>query len=85
MFNVIFTKSLDHVDEIISKTWEYKDKNDAIALFNEQVKVLMNEAIENEYLKCKISMHRHKALIKLEDTHYVIAVVEDGGIFDQKN
>lgn len=83
MFNVIYTESLDRADDIISKSFEYEDEKDAIAFFNEEVKRLINEILGNEYLKCKISIYRHKALIKIENRHCVIAIVKDGGIFDK--
>ena len=80
MFNVIYTESLDNADDIISKSFDYED---AIALFNENVQRLMSEILGNEYLKSKISIHRHKALIKMENRHYVITIVKDGGILDK--
>ena len=84
MFNVIYTESLDNADDIISKSFDYEDEKDAIALFNEKVQKLMNEILGNEYLKSKISIHRHKALIKMENRHYVIAIVKDSGIFNSE-
>lgn len=76
--------SLDHADEVVAKTWSFQNKEDAVVLFNEKLLDVMNEAIGNEYLKCKVSMHKHKAIIHLMDTHYVIAIVEDDGIVKKK-
>ena len=84
MFNVIYTMSLDRADEVVAKTWSFENKENAVVQFNEKLLDVINEAIGNEYLQCKVSMHKHKAVIHLMDTHYVIAVVEDGGIFKNK-
>ena len=77
MYAVIYTKSLDNANEMVAKSYEYESKDDAIKLFNEYVLKVLNEALENEYLNCKMSITQHKALIKIEDTHYCIAVMLD--------
>ena len=77
MFNVIYTKSLEHADDIETKVWEYENLDLAIELFNEQVNKLVAEVLENEFLHANISIYRHKALIRIEGTHYCIAIVDD--------
>jgi len=77
MFKVIYTKTLDNADDIVAESWEYENLNLAIKLFNERVNKLVAEVLKNEFLKTKISIHRHKALIHIEDCHYCIAVVDD--------
>ncbi len=76
MFNVVYTKSLEHADDIETKVWEYENLDLAIELFNEQVNKLVAEVLENEFLHANISIHRHKALIRIEGTHYCIAIVD---------
>lgn len=75
MYKVIYTKSLDNADEVVAQIFEHKELQDAIESFNENVKYVMKLAFDNEYVNCKVSMHKHKALIKIEDTHYCIAIV----------
>ena len=77
MYNVVYTKSLEHADDIETKVWEYENLNLAIELFNEQVNKLITEVLENEFLHANISIYRHKALIRIEGTHYCIAIVDD--------
>ena len=77
MFKVVYTKSLDNVDDVVAESWEYENLDLAIQLFNERVNKLVAEVLENEFLKTKISIHRHKALIRIEDSHHCIAVVDD--------
>ena len=77
MFNVVYTKSLAHADDIETKVWESENLDLAIELFNEQVNKPVAEVLENEFLHANISIHRHKALIRIEGTHYCIAIVDD--------
>ena len=76
MFKVICTKTLENADEVVAESWEYETKDLAINLFNERVNRLMQEILNNEYFNAKISIHRHKALIRIESTHYCIAIVD---------
>ena len=76
-YHVIYTKTCDNVDEIIAQTYDYANKDDAIALFNERVNKLMAEVLENKWLNAKFSIYKNKALVKIENTHYCIAVVSD--------
>jgi len=77
MFKVIYTKTLDNADDIVAESWEYDNLDLAITLFNERVKKLLDEILGNEFIKSKISVHKHKAIIKMESTHYCLAVVDD--------
>ena len=77
MYNVVYTKSLEHADDIETKVWEYENLNLAIELFNEQVNKLVAEVLENKFSHANINIHRHKALIRIEGTHYCIAIVDD--------
>ena len=77
MYKVVYTKTLDRADEVVAESWEYENKDLAINLFNERVNMLMKEILDNEYYQAKISIHKHKALIRIESTHYCIAVVDD--------
>ena len=77
MYNVVYTKSLEYADDIETRVWEYETLDLAINLFNEQVNKLVAEILENEFLQAKISIHRHKALIRIEGTHYCISIVDD--------
>jgi len=74
---VIYTKTLSNADDVIAESFEYADKKDAIALFKERVNKLVNEILDNEFLNAKISIHKHVALIKIENTHHCISVVDD--------
>ena len=77
MYNVVYTKSLEHADDIETRLWEYEKLDSAVNLFNDQVNKLVAEVLENEFLQAKISIHKHKALIRIEGTHYCIAIVDD--------
>lgn len=77
MYKMIYTKTLDNVDEITAESWEYQKKEDAIALFKERVSMLLKEILGNEFLNAKISIHGHKALVKIESEHHCFAVVDD--------
>ena len=77
MYNVVYTKSLEHADDIETRVWEYENLDLAIKLFNDKVNKLVAEVLENEFLHANISIYRHKALIRIEGTHYCIAIVDD--------
>lgn len=77
MFKVVYTKSLDNVDDVVAESWECENLDLAIQLFNERVNKLVAEVLENAFLKAKISIYQHKALIRIEDIHYCIAIVDD--------
>ena len=79
MYNVVYTKSLEHADDIETRVWEYENLDLAIKLFNDQVNKLVAEVLENAFLHlhANISIYRHKALIRIEGTHYCIAIVDD--------
>lgn len=76
MYNVVYTKFIENADDIETKVWEYGNLNLAIELFNEQVNKLVAEVLENKFLHANINIHRHKALIRIEGTHYCIAIVD---------
>ena len=76
MYNVVYTKFIENADDIETKVWEYENLNLAIELFNEQVNKLVAEVLENKFLHANINIHRHKALIRIEGTHYCIAIVD---------
>ena len=76
MYKVVYTKSLEHADDIETRLWEYENLDSAVNLFNDQVNKLVAEVLENEFLQAKISIHKHKALIRIESTHYCIAIVK---------
>lgn len=76
MYKVVYTKSLEYADDIETRVWEYENLDSAVNLFNDQVNKLVAEVLENEFLQAKISIHKHKALIRIESTHYCIAVVK---------
>ena len=77
MYNVVYTKSLEHADDIETRAWEYENLDLAIKLFNDQVNKLVAEVLVNEFLNTNIGIYRHKALIRIEGTHYCIAIVDD--------
>ena len=76
MYNVVYTKSLEHADDIETRVWEYENLDSAVNLFNDQVNKLVAEVLENEFLQAKISIHKHKALIRIESTHYCIDIAK---------
>ena len=76
-YHVIYTKTRDNADEVIAQTYEFVNKDDAIALFKERINKLMAEVLENKWLESKFSIFKHKALIKIEGTHYCVALVSD--------
>ena len=76
MYKVVYTKSLEYADDIETRVWEYENLDSAVNLFNDQVNKHVAEVLENEFLQAKISIHKHKALIRIESTHYCIAVVK---------
>ena len=76
MFKVITTKTLDHADQIEANSIEFDNRDDAIAAFDTKLKQLVNDAFNNnEFLHIEISVHNYKALVKIEGTHYCIAIV----------
>ena len=82
MYQVVCTRTLDNVDDAQVHVFDYADKKDAIECFNEELSKTLKKAIDNEFLQVKMSMHNYRALIRFESTHCLIAIVEDGGIFD---
>ena len=77
MYKVIYTKTRDYADDVIAESTSFKDEKPAFELFNNYVNSLVNEMLYNELLNCKMSIHNHKAVIKIEGTHYCIAIVKD--------
>ena len=77
MYTVIYTKSLDNAGDMVAKSYEFTDKDTAIKAFNERIRKLLDKALGNEFLNCMMSITNHKALIKIESTHYCIAVMSD--------
>ena len=85
MYDVIYTKSRDNADEIVAKTWSFEKHEDACVLFKEHVKRLYDEALDNQFLNFKLSLHNYRAMVKIEGTHYVVALVKDKGILEDDN
>lgn len=85
MYQVIYTKTLDNADDMVAESWEYDNVYDAIKLFDERVNALVAEMLNNEQLNCKMSIHKHKALIKIEGTSYCIALTSDEQMLHLKN
>lgn len=74
MYKVIYTKSLENADDIEASVEVFEDINQARAAFDQIVKRLMYEALDNEYLNYKMSIHNHKALMKIEGQHYCVVL-----------
>lgn len=74
MISVIYTKSLDNADDIDVRVSQHEDRRSAISEFQKIVNDLVQETLDNEFFKTKISIHNYKALIRIEDVHYVIAI-----------
>jgi len=77
MFNVIYTVSCDSADEMITRMWQFKEKNDAINCFNKILQDHIDEIKNNSLLNVKLSIHHYRALVKIAGTHYCIAIVDD--------
>lgn len=74
MFHIIYTKSLDNVDELEANTIVCETIDTANELFDRLIKQLIDDAIANELIKLDLSMHGKKALIRVGSTHYVIVI-----------
>ena len=82
MYQVVCTKTLDNADDVAVKVLDYEDKKIAIKCFDEKVKTILDKVFKNEFLSVKVSMHARRALIHVENAHYLVALVKDGGLFD---
>ena len=74
MNRVICTTSRDAADDVEDSVEEFEDFNAARAAFDQRIKRLMYEALDNEFLNCTLSMHNHKALMRMEGTHYCVVL-----------
>ena len=74
MYKVIYTKTRDYASEIEAESIDFDSMDLAIAKFNELVKTYVNEILSNEFLRSNLNVYNHKALIKIEGTHYCIAI-----------
>lgn len=81
MYQVVCTCACDNADDAVVKVLDYTDKDTAVACFNEKLKELIGKAAANEYLQLKMSMHHHKALVQIEGTQYLVALIKNGGLF----
>ena len=43
MYKMIYTRTLDHADDIVAESWEYEKKEDAVALFYERLAKVWKE------------------------------------------
>ena len=78
-YKVIYTECLDDNEGILkAESWEYVDKADAIALFNERFNK-MTSSMLNDYslCKCKMVKEGYRAFIKIQGVHCCLAVVDD--------
>lgn len=74
MYIVIYTKSLDNAEDIEVKCWEFKDPGDAEKMFRDKVNEIVQMLLKNSLLHGKISIFANKALVKVEGTHYTVAI-----------
>ena len=84
MCTYIYTKTLDNADGVVAKSLNFENEDDAIECFNDKVKALVEEALSNEFLQFKMSMHKRKALVQIEGVHHCIAIVENGGLLQDE-
>ena len=77
MYKMIYTRTLDHADDIVAESWEYEKKEDAVALFYERLAKVWKEITNNEFLHTEISVYGHKAFVKIQSEHHCFAVVDD--------
>lgn len=75
MCKVIYTKSCDNADEMKVEEHSFDMLDKAISYFNDTVKSIVDVALNNEFLDVKMSMHKHKALIKIESEHHCVALI----------
>ena len=77
MYKGVYTKTRDHADEVVAESYEFSKIEDAARMFNERISQLFSKALDNHLLHTSISLHGRRALIKIEDAHHCLAVVDD--------
>lgn len=77
MYKVIYTATLDHAVDIVAKSWEYTDASVAVERYKEQVRSIVDKAIDNEFLKINMSTCTNHALIKIEGTVHCVALIKE--------
>lgn len=74
MYKVIMTSALDNADDVEANVILCESLQTAIERFNDSIKNILSNALDNEHLDTKMSLHKHKAVIKLESRTYCIAI-----------
>ena len=76
MFNVVYTKAITNVSDAGLKVYNYDCRENAIATFQDLVRRIVNEVLNNEYLKGNFNIHDYKAVICVESVKYCIFIQE---------
>lgn len=75
MYKVIMTSALDNADDIEANAILCESLQTAVERFNDSIKNILSDALCNEHLDTKMSLHKHKVVIKLESRTYCIAII----------
>lgn len=75
MYKVIMTSALDDADDMEANVVLRESLQAAVEQFNDSIKNILSNALRNEHLVTKVSLHKHKAVIKLESRTYCIAII----------
>lgn len=76
MYDVVYTKSLDNAEDAVTEVVTVSSKENAVSLFNDKLRGLLDDILTNEFLKSKISVFNHVAVITIESTRCTLAIVK---------
>lgn len=78
-YTFVHTKCLDgELDQTGVEVKGGLSKAEAEGCFRADVKDLMEELYNNEFLNGKVYIHKYKALVKVEGVHHVVAIKKEG-------
>lgn len=77
MYRFVYTRCLEKADDVQTACYTGLTREEAKRCFDDKMREVLAQVLDNEYLNCTMNIHKMKAVIKEEGVRHVVAVIEE--------
>ena len=77
MYTLVYTKCLEHADDVMAFTETYASESDAVRSFHSHISNIVSNAVNNSLLNVNISIFNNKCVAKVGSVKHCIVIKKD--------
>ena len=77
MYTLVYTKCLEHADDVMAFTETYASESDAVRSFHSHISNIVSNAVNNSLLNVNISIFNNKCVAKVESVTHCIVITKN--------